>query len=144
MYFLGIDPGKDKCGLALTDSQGKVVLQKIVPALELEEELKDLIKKRELTVIIGDGTTSKKYIEILKGMGNKFVVMPESFSTLEARKLYFEENGYGWQVILPYGLRFPKRPIDDYAARVLVKRYIQKARASTENNDYPKKENPDC
>lgn len=127
MYFLGIDPGKDKCGLALTDNQGKVVIQKIVPSQAFEEELNDILKRNDITVIIGDGTSSKKYIQILKRMGLKTVVMKESFSTLEARKLYFEENGYGWQIILPDGLRFPQCPIDDYAARVLIKRYFNEA-----------------
>ncbi len=125
MYFLGIDPGKDKCGLALTDNQGKVILQKIVSPQDFEEELYDLIKRHDITVIIGDGTTSKKYIQILEQMGLKTVVVKESFSTIEARKLYFMENGYGWQILLPYGLRFPQRPIDDYAARVLIKRYFK-------------------
>lgn len=126
MFYLGVDPGKDKCGLALLDEDRQVISQRIVLAKDLEEEILHLVKRdRNVIIIIGDGTTSKRYIQLLKKNNLEVKVVKESYSTLEAKDLYFKENGYGWQIILPKGLRSPRRPIDDYAARVLVDRYLE-------------------
>ncbi len=125
MYYLGVDPGKDKCGLALLNDQGAVLVQKIVPPNALEKEIEDIASgKDNITIILGNGTTSKKYIKILLERKYKVEVVEESYSTLEARELYFQEKGYGWQAILPKGLRSPNCPLDDYAARILVNRYL--------------------
>lgn len=124
MYYLGVDPGKDKCGLALLNDQGTVFVQKIVPTNCLEKEIEDMTTGKDILIILGNGTTSKKYIKILQARDYKVEVVEESYSTLEARELYFQEKGYGWQAILPKGLRAPNCPLDDYAARILVTRYL--------------------
>ncbi|HHY19579.1 MAG TPA: hypothetical protein GX522_06745 [Firmicutes bacterium] len=127
MFYLGLDPGKDKCGLALVNEDGQVLVQKIVFASSLEEELLRITNGKDVVVILGDGTTSEKYLSMLTKHGFRVNVIRESFSTLDARELYFKEKGYGWQIILPKGLRNPNIPLDDYAARVLVNRFLSEA-----------------
>ncbi|MDD4693173.1 MAG: Holliday junction resolvase RuvX [Firmicutes bacterium] len=122
---MGIDPGKDKCGLALVDDTGKVITQKIVSSRDLIAEIKGICKTDEVKLIIGDGTTSEKFLALLKEIDLPIEIVTESYSTLEAKDLYFEENGYGWQILLPKGLRSIRRPLDDYAARILVDRYLK-------------------
>ena len=36
MFFLGIDPGRDKCGVALLGSDGEIKFEEVVPTDELE------------------------------------------------------------------------------------------------------------
>lgn len=124
MLFLGIDPGKDKCGLALVDSVGRVVLQKIVPSNELIAEIEGISKGKRITVVMGNGTTARRYLPLVEELDLPVELVEEGYSTLEAKELYFRENGYCWQVILPKGLRSVRRPLDDYAARILVDRYL--------------------
>ena len=99
MLFLGIDPGKDKCGLALVDSVGRVVLQKIVPTNELIAEIEGISKGKRITVVMGNGTTARRYLPLVEELDLPVELVEEGYSTLEAKELYFRENGYGWQVI---------------------------------------------
>ena len=55
----GLDPGRDKCGLAVVDSQGSCLYHEIVATVQLEEQLKQLQGKYGFsTLVMGNGTTS--------------------------------------------------------------------------------------
>lgn len=125
MNYLGIDPGKDKCGLALVDDKGHVIMQKIVSSNDLLKEIQQIVTDNDVSLILGDGTTSQKYLPLLIELGIPIKIVKESYSTLQAKELYFKENGYGLQILLPKGLRSPRRPLDDYAARILINRFLQ-------------------
>ena len=57
----GLDPGRDKCGLAVVDNQGSCLYHEIVSTVQLEEQLKQLQGKYGFsTLVMGNGTTSKE------------------------------------------------------------------------------------
>lgn len=132
--YLGIDPGSFKIGLALVDSNGRILKQKTVLTENFESELFSFLEGEyySSTVIIGDGTCSiniqaylnKLLISIKSDLEVKQI--NEKNSTLEARKLYWEVNPRNWwRKLLPLGLQTPPVEIDGYAAVVLVRRYIR-------------------
>lgn len=124
--ILALDPGRDKCGLAVVKDNGQVVLQEVIS--------KDTVLKRIFTVqdkydikklVLGDGTASAEIKESLKELKLKVILIDESNSTLEARKLYWRVNPpQGWRRLIPTSLQTPKRAIDDYAAVVLAKKHL--------------------
>ena len=128
--ILAIDPGNQKCGLAIADNE-KTILRKIVVTGSLLEEIEKIIEIYKIEkLILGDGTFSKKVkpgiSNIVQNNNIELVLVDEKFSTEEARKLYFEENKpKGIWRLVPLGLQAPAEPIDDYAALVLAKRYFK-------------------
>ena len=118
--ILAIDPGSKKCGVALVEETGKVVGHKITP----RADILDLIKKHSsCRIIIGDSAFGKEIIRASNN--NKIELVCEKNSTLEARKLYWQENQpRGIWKFIPEGLRIIKEPIDNYAAIILAKRYL--------------------
>lgn len=128
--ILAIDPGNQKCGLAIADNE-KAILRKIVETGSLLEEIKKIIETYKIEkLILGDGTFSKKVkpdiSDIAQSHDVELVLIDEKFSTEEARKLYFAENKpKGIWRLVPLGLQSPSEPIDDYAALVLAKRYFE-------------------
>lgn len=116
--ILAIDPGKDKCGIALLLDTGELKEKKIVPPSEVFALVE---KYRPQTILLGDGTYSKTF----SGLKN-VILVKEKNSTLEARERYFKDHPpRGIMRWLPAGLRFPPVQIDDYAAWVLAQRYLE-------------------
>ena len=59
--ILSIDPGSEKTGIAVVKKDGNLVMKKIIKTERLEEEIKTLTKKIEITeTAIGNGTHHKK------------------------------------------------------------------------------------
>jgi RNase H-fold protein (predicted Holliday junction resolvase) len=49
----------------------------------------------------------------------------ERETTLRARSLYFADHPpRGWRRLIPLGMQMPPRPIDDYAAVLIARRYL--------------------
>jgi hypothetical protein len=49
----------------------------------------------------------------------------ERETTLRARALYFADHPpRGWRRLIPLGLQLPPRPIDDYAAILIARRFL--------------------
>jgi hypothetical protein len=118
--ILAIDPGLN-IGLALVRSNGTIKHREIITL----EELKGLRLTQGALVVVGNGTGSKKVQEVLHLRGCNFTVFDEAGTSIEARELYF--NDYppkGLARLLPRGLRFPARPIDDYAACAIARRFL--------------------
>jgi len=127
MIILSIDPGKDKCGLAVMDNSSALLERKIVLRKELINQVHLLQGKYNIQkIIIGNKTYSKEIsVELAK---EKYEVegIKEDFSTLEARKRYWKENKRIWPFsLLPDSLFFPPCPIDDYAAEIIAERYLK-------------------
>ncbi|MBU0574099.1 MAG: pre-16S rRNA-processing nuclease YqgF [Candidatus Margulisiibacteriota bacterium] len=125
--ILAIDPGKDKTGLAVMD-KNMVVERLIIPSSELLCEVERLSKKHGFKIIVtGDGTAPPRVKKDLAVLRSTFEVVAaaEKNSTLEARKLYFNDHPpAGILRLIPRGLLFPPVPVDDYAAVVLGRRYL--------------------
>ncbi len=118
--ILAIDPGSEKCGIARLENNGKIIEHKIV----LRADILDVIRKHSnCRIIIGNGASGK---EIIKSLHNiEIELVCEKNSTLEARKLYWQENQpKGIWKFIPESLRIIPQPIDNYAAIILAKRYL--------------------
>lgn len=125
--LLAIDPGREKCGLAIVSSAG-VIFRAIVPTAEIGLTCRYLLAQHpSATVIIGDATGTTPVASAITRDNPGVTPQPvaEAHSTLDARGRYFADNPAGcWQRLLPAGMRVPPRPVDDYAAVVLAERYL--------------------
>lgn len=108
--------------------EGQGVLQQEVMAVEdFQTYFPVLLSTYSIDrVVLGEGTGHKKLKGFLQDQGLEVLMIPEEYSTLEARDLYWRENrASGLIRLLPRGLRTPPVPIDDYAARILLKRFLK-------------------
>jgi RNase H-fold protein (predicted Holliday junction resolvase) len=124
---IAIDPGREKCGVAVVDWEGKILAHCIVVPEKIAEAVGEQLKDHQAELIIlGDATASREAWELLQSTFPQVQVIsvPEKNSTLEAREIYWRENPpSGWRKIVPLSLQVPPVPIDDYAAVVLALRY---------------------
>lgn len=126
MSVLGIDPGRDKCGVAVLNSAGEIIFQRVIATADLEAALKNLVAQNEIELaILGDGTTHKAAEKILRAVGLSVQIVDEKHTTEEARCLYWEKNPpRGWRKLLPTSLQVPPEPVDAIVAEILVRRFL--------------------
>jgi len=126
---LAVDPGRDKCGLALVTDEG-VRFRAIVPTVEIGLTCHYLLQQQTgATVIVGEGTGARDVVAAIRQVVPDLTValVPEEHSTLRARVRYFQEQTpRWWQRLLPRGTWTPPRPVDDYAAVVLAEDYLKR------------------
>ena len=126
--ILAIDPGREKTGIAILKNSD-VLEHKIVNSEELVQIIKSLLEKYIIkTIVMGNGTSSKKKYDLLKRefIDRDIVLINEYRTTDEARKLYFQENPpKGWKKLIPLGMQVPPVPVDDYAAIVIGRKYLK-------------------
>jgi RNase H-fold protein (predicted Holliday junction resolvase) len=147
VLILSIDPGREKCGVALVDSgasAGKdalnksvlpfnVVFRAIVKTIELEARLFEIFSKTPVNIVLcGDSTFSAEVVRMIGSalksacIGASVLLVDEKNSTLDARKGYFEDNPpRGIWRFVPLSLQSPPVPIDDYVAIELARRHIE-------------------
>ncbi len=123
---LGIDPGMRKAGYALVSFDGRVLARGIEPVESLPAVIFQLLERHGVEVLaVGSGTNARHLAAALRPLGIPVQLVDERETTLHARNLYYAENpARGWQKLLPTGLRFPPRPIDDYAAELIARRWL--------------------
>ena len=130
MAIIAIDPGKDKCGMAVLAATGEVLRQGILKTENLPQELQGAMGEFEInTLVIGNGTTSKKAQETIKTAApNLRVEVIDEYGTTElARKDYFKKNPpTGWRRFIPLTMQTPPVPVDDYAAVILGRKWLEK------------------
>ena len=126
--ILGLDPGRDKCGLAVID-RDRLVTHRVVDSSVAIALIQQLCQDYPVDLIVmGDGTTSKNWreqIESSLARKIKIAMVNEKNSTLEARDRYwlmYPPNRV--QRLIPKGLRVPPRPVDDIVAILLIERYL--------------------
>ncbi|HEX9996785.1 MAG TPA: hypothetical protein VGB45_06555 [Abditibacterium sp.] len=131
---LGIDPGRQKVGLALVDASGAIVWRAIVPANEMRSALQTVFLERPITLVaLGHSTGSDTAAEIVRAILQEqnhpatLQIVDERDSTLQARALYFEAHPpRGWRAWVPISLQTPPEAIDDFAAAILARRALQR------------------
>jgi hypothetical protein len=129
---LAVDPGRDKCGLAVVDGSGACVSRRIVPRGELGAALREHAAAGIAVVVVGDRTGSRGAVREIEALAlfARVATVDEHRSTEEARRLYFEEQPpRGLARLIPAGLRTPPRPVDDFSAWVLGRRFVAQAAA---------------
>ncbi len=126
MVVLAVDPGREKCGIAVCTPEG--VLHREVSRTEaLSSRVEELVARFGVEVLlVGDRTGSREVLPLLERLGLPVVPVPEHGTTLAARDRYLRDHPpRGWRRLLPAFLRVPDRPYDDYAAVVLAERYLR-------------------
>ena len=130
MMVMAIDPGRDKCGLAVIDSDGQPLWHEVIATSTLSHQVRtlaDLYRLQE--VFIGNGTTSKQAQAKLREASPALTihVVDEYRTTEEAKKLYWHLNPpTGWRRLLPTTMQVPPRPVDDLVAVILARRILLK------------------
>jgi RNase H-fold protein (predicted Holliday junction resolvase) len=127
-YYLGFDPGKDKCGLAIVDRQQQVIWHEVVQSAAVLAQFTELQQQYPIDLLImGDQTASKQWKNRLQAAfpDLPMVQVDERYSSLQARDRYWQMYPpQGLSRLLPQGMRQPPRPIDDIVAILLVERYF--------------------
>jgi RNase H-fold protein (predicted Holliday junction resolvase) len=123
---LGVDPGRSKAGYALLEASGVVVAAGIESVECLPACLGALIRTRRVSAIaLGRGTNARPIKASLEALGLPIHLVDEYETSREARDLYFAEHPpRGWRRLIPIGLQLPPRPIDDYAAILIARRFL--------------------
>ena len=129
LRILAVDPGRDKCGLAVTDENGALLWCLVSPRAQTLDAIQQAVEQWSVTqFVVGDSTASG---ELCEAVGSRWPqiqlqVVDETGSTLEARGLYWQEKPpRGWRRLTPLSLQVPPEPIDDFAALVLARRFLQ-------------------
>lgn len=123
---LAVDPGKRKAGYAALDAQGRVLVAGIEPLDGLRERLSVVAGEYRFEALaLGRGTNASAVASMLRGLDLPVHEVDEYETTRRARELYFSEHPpRGWRRLLPVGLQVPPRPIDDYAAILIGRRFL--------------------
>lgn len=126
MNIVGVDPGRDKCGVAVLTSDGGILFERVIETAEFESTLRELTAQFELQLaILGDGTTHKNAEKILRSLNLPVKIVDEKHTTEEARRLYWKKNPpRGWRKLLPTSMQVPPEPVDGIVAEILVTRYL--------------------
>lgn len=129
MKILAIDPGKEKCGIAVIDSK-HVIYKAVVAKDEYIGIIKELSNNYDVEqIVLGDGTGSKEFFSELKAQFPELGIniIDESHSTEEARDRYWQFNpAKGIRRIVPNSMQVPPEPYDEYVAIILAERYLKK------------------
>jgi RNase H-fold protein (predicted Holliday junction resolvase) len=126
MRILAIDPGREKCGLAIGEG-GQLIKRAVVSSSEVIETIRAWVAEYSpQRILIGNRTGAKGLQQRLgtdvKGL--PIVLVEEGGTTLEARRRYFQGHPpRGWRRLLPVSMQRPPEPYDDYVAALLLERY---------------------
>ncbi len=124
---LAIDPGREKCGVAVLASDGRILVQEIVRTAALTDKVGALVATHEPTIIMGNGTTSAAARARIEAAGAAVVLVDEYRTTDAAKQLYWEvHTPRGWRRLMPRGMLVPPVPVDDFVAVILARRFLNK------------------
>ncbi|MCJ7789322.1 MAG: Holliday junction resolvase RuvX [Candidatus Atribacteria bacterium] len=127
--IVAIDPGTKKCGYAVVDSNLNVLQREVTLAERIINRIKNSFKVYKIEkIILGNGTNYEQIENKLKNYFPrlKIILIEENFSTLEARKKYFEAYPpRGISRLIPISLRVPPCQYDDFVAVLLAEKYFK-------------------
>jgi RNase H-fold protein (predicted Holliday junction resolvase) len=124
---LAVDPGREKCGIAVVRADRRVLYKAVVPTSEIGDAVESTAAEHAAErLVLGDRTAAAEVCRILGDRVELTAVMvDEHRSSEQGRRRYFDENPpRGWRRLIPLGLQTPPRPYDDYVAVVLAERYL--------------------
>lgn len=126
---LAIDPGREKCGLAVVSGNG-ALYKAVVPRREIAPAVEALLAEHQVdNIIIGNGTGADKLFKELEcaGLAIPIELVDEKYSSQRARERFLQDNPpRGLRRLIPRGLLTPDRPYDDYVALILAEDYLNK------------------
>jgi len=129
---IAVDPGRDKCGVAVVARGGGALDKRVVAAACLAEQVAELAARYHIaTVVVGDRTGRRAAAAALAevrpgGRSLALASVDEHRSTDEARARYWRDHPpRGLARLVPVTLRVPPVPVDDYVAVILAERYFR-------------------
>jgi len=132
--LLAVDPGREKCGIAVVTLQREVLERAIIDTPQLPVRLAHYVGRYAIeTVVLGDRTFAREVANLIRSAGLRLdiVFVDEHHSSELGRHRYLIEHpGRGWRRLIPLGLRSPNRPYDDYVAIILAERYLDGRRST--------------
>ena len=130
--IIAIDPGTKKCGYAVVDSDLSVLQREVIFTEQITKAIENSLNIYKIDkIILGNGTNYKSIEESLKNhfLQLNIILIEEKFSTLGARKKYFEAYPpQGISKFIPLSLRVPPGYYDDFAAVLLAEKYFRNSR----------------
>ncbi len=139
-FYLGIDPGREKTGVALVEETGRILAVRVIRTRNFSDALLQFLydrlqvsnawglRKILKAVVLGNGTGSEEHKQwVEKALpGYPIYIVDEKYSTEEAKNLYWKlYPPHGLRRLIPLGLQTPPEPLDGYAAVVQVYRFMQ-------------------
>ncbi len=141
--LLAIDPGREKCGLAVVGYDHTIYHREIVETPKLHLRVAHFVGRFGIDLIVlGDRTTAQETRETLRRAGFRLEITyvdEDRSSELGRRRYLLDHPGKGWQQFLPIGLRSPDQPYDDYVAVILAERYLDGQRSTRKPRPRKKK-----
>lgn len=126
MKVLAVDPGREKCGVAVCGPEG-VLARRVVGLGDLRDVTKRWVEAyRVERILVGDQTWCKHVFDLLRDLNVPLQRVGERGTTLLARRRYFQDHPRrGWRRLIPVSFQVPPEPYDDYAAVVLAETYLE-------------------
>ncbi|GMV37410.1 MAG: hypothetical protein AMXMBFR61_19180 [Fimbriimonadales bacterium] len=133
--MLAVDPGTDKCGVAVVRAQNgqtvQVLGRKVVQIEQLADTVAEMADQTQPDVmVVGGGTGSREVVRAIEARlpESGILVVDEKHSTERAQRRYWELTPRrGWRRFVPRGLLVPPEPIDDIAALILAEDVLRDA-----------------
>ena len=138
MFFLGFDPGRDKCGVAIMECDRQIHFHQVFTSETVLAEIPKLCEQFPVEqVVMGNQKTSKQWKEKLESILSTQItvaMVDERNSSVEARDRYWQMYPpKGLTRLIPKSLRVPPRPIDDIVAILLIERYLKNGQWTMDN-----------
>ncbi len=126
--ILAVDPGTRKSGYAVLSEDGSSLEQGVEPTAGLLEIVQGACTRHGVArLVLGQGTNVKPIQTQLQPLGLPVSLVDERETTIRARALYFQDHPpKGWRRLIPLSFQLPPRPIDDYAAVLIGRRFLGK------------------
>lgn len=128
MVVAAIDPGREKCGVAIVAENGEVLEQSVVATVWLADELTEKVRRfSPERILLGNGTTSRAAeATIRENLPDIPVEIVDEYRTTDdARRAYWKANPpTGWRRFFPTSMQVPPEPVDDFVAVLLAQRYL--------------------
>ncbi|MDC3118177.1 hypothetical protein OA503_00740 [Prochlorococcus sp. AH-716-K03] len=123
---IAIDPGISKCGLIVADIKEKKVYEAIVIQSHLLlKYVKKYLNDNDAKFLIGNGTSSKNYVEDLNHLVPDLIIAEENNSTFRAKQRYFEIFPIrGIKYFLPREIFILNKNLDALAALIIMEDYF--------------------
>lgn len=130
MSIAALDPGRDKCGFAVLDEDGRVLSQRVIETQNLIAEITTAKATYGFSrLVMGNGTTSKEARQRLSEVPALEILIRDEYRTTEmAKGEYWKANPpKGWRRLLPVTMQVPPVPVDDFVAVILGRRYLKES-----------------
>ena len=125
---IAIDPGISKCGLILADiPQKRVCKAEVIQSINFLSYVKKIYQnENHYQFIIGNGTSSQKYINELNEFIPNLIIAEEKNSTYRAKQRYFEIFPLaGLKKFLPREIFLFNKNLDALAALIIMEDYYK-------------------